>query len=108
MAMTARERSPEYAALKTLGFRSWFLFRLIAGESLAIAAAGGLVGMVCAYPAATLFHGLLSDFLPVFRVEPSTLGIAMAASLAVGFLAALVPALRVARMSISEGLRHLG
>lgn len=108
MAMTARERSPEYAALKTLGFRSWFLFRLIAGESLAIAAAGGLVGMVSAYPTAILFHGFLSDFLPVFRIEPSTLWVAMAASLAVGFLAALAPALRVMRMSISDGLRHVG
>jgi putative ABC transport system permease protein len=108
MAMTARERSQEYAALKTLGFRSWFLFRLIAGESLAIAACGGLLGVLCAYPAAKLFHGLLSDFLPVFRVDASTLAVAAAASLTIGLLAALAPAIRVSRMSISEGLRHLG
>jgi putative ABC transport system permease protein len=108
MAMTARERSSEYAVLKALGFRSWFLFRLICGESVAIAMIGGLAGVIMSYPAAILFHQWLEAFLPVFEVETTTLVVALNASFVVGILAALVPALRIIRVPIAEGLRHLG
>ncbi len=42
--MTARERSGDYAVFKTLGFRPWFMFTLISGESVAIAMIGGILG----------------------------------------------------------------
>src|ERR1700693_5057164 len=45
MAMTARERGPEYATLKALGFGSGFVALLIFGESLLIAAIGGIAGI---------------------------------------------------------------
>ncbi|MEI8182159.1 MAG: FtsX-like permease family protein [Desulfomonile sp.] len=43
MAMTSRERTSEYAVLKTLGFDKWYLFVLISGESTAISLIGGMV-----------------------------------------------------------------
>jgi putative ABC transport system permease protein len=108
MAMTARERSGEYAVLKTLGFRPWFLFLLISGESVAIAMIGGVLAATLTIPAAELFHRQLKSFLHVFEVAPSTLTLILGVSLIVGLAAALQPALRVSRMSISEGLRHVG
>jgi len=108
MAMTARERSPEYAVLKTLGFRPWFLLRLISGESVAIALIGGAAGIIISYPGGQIFHRWVEDFLPVFQMEASTLGIALAASLLVGIAAALPPALRIIHTPIAEGLRHTG
>lgn len=108
MAMTARERSSEYAVLKALGFRPWFLFRLICGESVSIAMIGGLAGVIMSFPAAILFHQWLEAFLPVFEVEPMTLVMALNASFVVGILAALAPALRIIRVPIADGLRHLG
>jgi putative ABC transport system permease protein len=108
MAMTARERSGEYAVFKTLGFRPWFLFLLISGESVAIAMIGGILGAVLTIPGGKLFHGQLKAFLPVFEVVPSTLLLILAVSLIVGVTAAFPPALRMSRMNISEGLRHIG
>jgi len=108
MAMTARERSGEYAVLKTLGFRKWFVFALIAGESLAIAAIGGIAGAILSFPGAMIFRKQLEAFLPVFEVEPSTIALLLAVSLVVGLLAALPPAVKASRMSIAEGLRHIG
>lgn len=108
MAMTARERSSEYAVLKALGFRPWFICRLISGESITIAIIGGLAGAVATYPAARLFHPWLESFLPVFEVAGRTLVEALIASLIVGILAALAPAIRIIRSPIAEGLGHLG
>lgn len=108
MSMTARERTAEYCALKTLGFGRRVILFLIAGESVAIALVGGIVGVLISFPASAIFRKQLESFLPVFRVEPSTLVLAVGVAIGVGIVAALVPALRVMRMSIAEGLRHVG
>jgi putative ABC transport system permease protein len=108
MAMTARERSAEYAVFKTLGFGSGFLFLIIAGESTALALIGGITGAIMTIPAAALFQLQLQSFLPVFEVDKMTLGLIVVISLGVGIVAALPPVYRVSRMGISEGLRYLG
>jgi len=108
MAMTARERSAEYAVFKTLGFGTGFLFLIIAGESTALALIGGMAGAAMTIPAAALFQLQLQSFLPVFEVDKSTLGLIILISLGVGIAAALPPVYRVSRMGISEGLRYLG
>jgi len=108
MAMTARERSGEYAVLKTLGFQKWFVFALIAGESVAIAAIGGIIGAVLSFPGGMVFQKQLETFIPVFEIEPFTIALMLAVSLAIGLLAAIPPAVKASRMSIAEGLRHIG
>ena len=45
MAMTSRERTPEYATLKTMGFGTRHLCLLIAGESVFISLLGAMIGM---------------------------------------------------------------
>jgi len=108
MAMTARERSAEYAVLKTLGFGPRALFFLIAGESLAIGLIGGILGAMLTYPGSMIFQAQLRSFLPVFEITVSTVAFILAVSLFVGMAAALPPVIRVARMGIAEGLRHMG
>ncbi len=108
MAMTARERSSEYAVLKTLGFGPWFLFMLIAGESVAIAMIGGTMGAVLSYPGGKIFQEQLESFLAVFEVSTSTVITILAVSFIVGLTAALPPAIRVSRVGIADGLRHIG
>jgi putative ABC transport system permease protein len=108
MAMTARERTTEYAVMKTLGFNWKHLAFTIAGESLVIALAGGLLGVAACYP---LTLGFQQAFPTMFPVLPSfakvgTLGVCAAAG--VGLLAALFPLVRAARMTIVEGFRHIG
>jgi len=108
MAMTARERSVEYAVMKTMGFRVAFIFTLIAGESVAIAVIGGIAGAVLSFPAGQIFQGMLEAFLPVFDITATTLVLMIGISIFIGLIAALPPAIRACRMGIAEGLRHIG
>jgi len=105
MAMTARERISEYAVLKTLGFRTVHLVGLIFGESLVIAALGGVMGTVLTLLMVPLVQGALGDFFPSFGARTITMVIAGLAALAVGLLAAIFPAAKAIRTPIVDGLR---
>ena len=108
MAMTARERIREYATLKALGFGPRFLTGLIYGESLAIALAGAVIGILLTFPVAHAFSKQVGTLFPVFGVSLETVFMQVAAAIAVGFIAAVIPALRASQVSIVEGLRHIG
>jgi putative ABC transport system permease protein len=108
MAMSARERTAEYATLKALGFGPGFIALLIFGESLAICAAGGGLGLVATPPAAATFKQLVPAYFPIFDVSLVTLQLQAACAAAVGIAAALVPAVRASRVRIVEGLRAIG
>lgn len=108
MAMTARERIREYAVFKTLGFLPRHLVGLIVGESLVIATAGGIVGLLLTtFAVVPLLERALGDFLPVVRISMFTLVLGLVASLVVGLLAAVFPTFKAVRTSIVDGLRML-
>ncbi|MEO8992024.1 MAG: FtsX-like permease family protein [Nitrosospira sp.] len=108
MAMTARERISEYATLKALGFGPRFLAGLIYGESLSIALAGAVIGILLTFPVAHAFSKQVGTLFPVFGVSLETVFMQVSAAIAVGFIAAVMPALRASQVSIVEGLRHIG
>jgi putative ABC transport system permease protein len=108
MAMTARERMAEYATLKALGFGPGFLGGLIFGESLAIAGAGTLLGVALTFPVADWFARQMGTLFPVFEVSASTVRLQLACAAVVGIAAAVLPALRAARVRIVDGLRAAG
>jgi len=108
MAMSARERTAEYATLKALGFGPGFLATLIFGESLAICTLGGGFGLALTSPAAAAFKSLAGGIFPIFAVSAETLAAQAACALAVGILAAIVPAVRAARVRVVDGLRAVG
>jgi putative ABC transport system permease protein len=106
MAMSARERTSEYATLKALGFGPPFLGVLILGESLVICALGGALGIALTPPAAAAFKKMVTVF-PVFQVSGETLAFQAACALGVALVAAVVPAVRAARIRIVDGLRSI-
>jgi putative ABC transport system permease protein len=106
MAMSARERTPEYATLKAFGFGPAFLAMLIFGESLLICALGGGIGMLLTTPAAVVFKQVAGIF-PVFAVSTETVALQLACALVVALAAAVVPAVQAARVRIVEGLRAI-
>lgn len=108
MAMTARERLSEYATLKALGFGQGFIARLIFGESLAIAAIGGTLGMLSTLPIADAFAAQMGSLFPVFNVSARTIAMQAAAAGIVGVVAAIVPGWRATRVRIVDGLRAVG
>jgi putative ABC transport system permease protein len=108
MIMTTRERVREYAVFKTLGFSSGHILGLISGESLAIAAIGGILGLWLTFPISAGIAEQLSTFFPVFTVEQSTMIMAGSLSLIVGIISAVFPTIRALNTSIVDGLRQIG
>ncbi|MGZ8156315.1 MAG: ABC transporter permease [Burkholderiales bacterium] len=108
MAMTARERLGEYATLKALGFGPKFVAGLIYGESFAIAAVGCTIGIALTFPVGKWFASQMGTLFPVFGVSDETVLLQIVCALAVGAIAAALPARRAARVRIVEGLRAIG
>ncbi len=108
MAMSARERTTEYATLKALGFGPGFLSLLVFGESMVISIFGGALGMLLTPPAARFFKQAVGGVFPVFTVSHETMAMQAACALVVGLAAAIVPAVQAARVRIVEGLRAIG
>ena len=107
MTMTARERVAEYATLRALGFGPAFVVRLLVGESLLIALAGGLAGIALTFPLAAIVGQATGTLFPVFRVSELTLALQLLAALLIGTLAAVWPAWRMSRIDIVSGLRQV-
>lgn len=107
MAMTARERTSEYATLKALGFSPLFVALLITGESVLLALLGGVAGLLLTFPASAIFGETLGTYFPVFEVSQWTTVMQVVLALAVGLIAALFPAWRSSRLKIVDGLRAL-
>jgi putative ABC transport system permease protein len=109
MIMAARERTREYAVLKTLGFSGKQIVTLIAGESVLISAFGGGLGVLITFPMVTGFQNAMPEgFFPYFFIEPATLVLAFSASLFVGLAAAVFPIQRAMGTTIVDGLRFIG
>jgi putative ABC transport system permease protein len=111
MAMSIRERTREVAVLKTLGFTRGTILGLFIGESVAVAAIGGVLGTLIALfflsggthapQGANLFVIALHEWK---FTAPAAWGVAILA----GFLSSAIPAYGASRTGIVEGLRHIG
>ncbi|SAL42252.1 ABC transporter ATP-binding protein [Caballeronia peredens] len=108
MAMSARERITEYATLKALGFGPAFLSVLVFGESMAICAIGGGIGILATPPVAEVFKHATGGVFPVFMVSHETMLLQGACAFVVALAAAIVPAVQASRVRIVEGLRAIG
>ncbi len=110
MAMSVRGRTREVALLKTLGFTSSRVLSMFVSESIALAVAGGVLGVAVAVPLiAALTHSFVGVGIPVdMRVNVTTAAISLSVALALGLVSGYLPAYRASRMNIVEGLRHIG
>jgi putative ABC transport system permease protein len=108
IVMAARERTREYAVLKTIGFRPGHVIGLIGGESLLIAGLGGAIGLALTFPVSGAFAAMFPTFFPVFNVEVGTILLAIAVAAFAGVAAALFPVLHTLRSRIVDGLRAIG
>ena len=109
MIMAARERTREYAVLKTLGFSAKQITTLFAGESLLISAFGGGLGLLITFPMVNAFQQAMPQgFFPYFFIEPITIILAFSASLIVGAAASVFPIQRAVNTKVVDGLRFIG
>ncbi|MCZ7610774.1 MAG: ABC transporter permease [Ignavibacterium sp.] len=109
MIMAARERTREYAVLKTLGFSAFHIIGLILGESLVIALIGGGIGITLTYPIVAGFEQAMpKGFFPFFYIEPITTILALSAAIIIGILASIFPIQRALKTNIVDGFRFVG
>lgn len=108
MAMATRERIPEYATLKAMGFGGRKIFSLILGESLTIAAGGAAIGIPLTFPLVKIFGKAIETYLPVISVSNDTIWMGLLIAFAVGILSSLFPAWRAINTPIATSLRKIG
>ena len=108
MAMSARERMGEFAVLKTLGFRSPTLAGMLLCESLILSVAGSVLAMTALPPLARVLTTSLAQYFPIFFVSKTTIVMGLSFGVAVGVLAAAVPAARMGSVRIADAFRRIG
>ena len=110
MAMSVRSRTREVALLKTLGFTRSRVLSIFISESVALAVAGGIIGILVAVPLiAALTHRFIGLGIPFeMSVTRRTAAVSLAVAVTLGVLSGFLPAYRASRMNIVEGLRHIG
>ncbi|EKU23529.1 ABC transporter permease [Xanthomonas graminis] len=104
MAQAVRERIPELAVLKTIGFRDGTVLTLVMVESVLLIVLGGLIGMGLA---ALIIPGVAAasgNMIPMRGVPAQTWGVALALMVAIGIVVGLLPALRAQRLKIVDAL----
>jgi putative ABC transport system permease protein len=108
MGQSIRERTPELAVMKTLGFRSGQIMALVLGESLLLTLLGSVVGMLLALALAAFFHQALQQYLPLLGLPPAAWLAALAIACGLGLLAGALPAWNAWRLRITDALRQGG
>jgi putative ABC transport system permease protein len=102
-----RQREGDMAMLRVIGASRAGIVGQIIAEGLILAAAGALLGVLLGHAvigaAAALFEELRQMGLSALHFEPAEVWIVLAA-LAIGAIAALIPALRVFNADIAETL----
>ena len=108
IVMGVRERTREYAVLKTLGFTGRHVLTFILGEAMVIGMLGGALGVLLTFPIVKGFASMPMAFFPLNGVSAETVILGLIVAGLCGLAAAAVPAYRAAQMPIVAGLRTVG
>jgi putative ABC transport system permease protein len=100
LMQTIRERTPELAVLKTLGFSNRALFILVIVEVCLVCIMAALLGLAVAV-AVFPFAGM---FVPGLSMPLSVIGLGVMGACLVALSSAAIPAMRAARLSIIDAL----
>jgi putative ABC transport system permease protein len=104
MAQAVRERVPELAVLKTLGFGDGTVLVLVMVESVLLVVLGGLIGLGLA---AVIMPGVAAasgGMIGLPKVPTQTWLLGLGLMVAIGVVVGLLPALRAKRLKIVDAL----
>jgi putative ABC transport system permease protein len=110
MAMAIRERTTEVAVFRAMGFTGSRMLGILMAEGILLAIMGGMAGLGLAWLAAGGIRAALGSVIPWltdFTIPVDTLLFCLHASMGLGILSTFIPAYRVVRRPIVEGLRAL-
>ncbi|MHB1284046.1 MAG: ABC transporter permease [Metallibacterium scheffleri] len=104
MAQAVRERIPELAVLKTLGFQDRTVLALVLAESVLLIVLGGVLGMALAMLLTPMVSAASGGALPLPPLGLHSWGVALGLMLVIGLLVGALPALRGMRLQIVDAL----
>lgn len=100
MMQSIRERVPEFAVLKTLGFSDAKVLALVFGESLLLCISAALIGLA----GATAMFPAMRGVVGVATLPPSVIALGIAFAVGLAIVIGLWPAAKVRRLSIVDSL----
>ena len=103
MSQAVRERIPELAVLKTIGFGDGGVLNLVLAESLLMCVIGGLAGMLLSVLVLKVISKLPFGFPPV-NANLHVWLFALASMFGLGLVVGILPAMRAKNLSIIEAL----
>lgn len=105
MAQSIRERIPELAVLKTLGFSNAGVLGLVMAESTLLTAVGGAIGLGLSTLLVTAMSDALASFVPGITNSIDNIAIGFATAVLLGLVVGFVPAYRAMRLRIVDAMR---
>ncbi|MGH8298102.1 MAG: ABC transporter permease [Steroidobacteraceae bacterium] len=104
MAQAVRERIPELAILKTVGFSNRGVLGLVLAESVLLVALGGIGGLIVAAGVVNVLQGQMGSQLPMMPVGAAIWLRGLAAMVLIGLVVGALPAQRGMRLRIVDAL----
>ncbi len=104
MAQAVRERIPELAVLKTIGFSNRSVLWLVLAESVLLVVLGGLIGLVLAGALVKAVSAGSNGMIQLDTVPTATWLVGLGLMLGIGIVVGTLPALRAMRLSIVDAL----
>jgi putative ABC transport system permease protein len=104
MMQSFRERIPEMAVLKTLGFSDRKVLMMVLAESLTQCLAGAAIGLAFARLLSPVIKSKLPQPLNVLNIPLSIIVLGLVTAIAVAFISAALPAWRAGRLQIVDAL----
>jgi putative ABC transport system permease protein len=113
IAMGVRERTHEYGVLRAIGFLPKHLSWFVIGEATVLGLLGGALGVSIGIPLINQGVGRFIEenfggFFPYFRVAQGDVVVAIALSIMLAVVAAVVPAYQAGKLRVVDALRKLG
>src|SRR5262245_8608170 len=110
MAQSVRERTQELGLLKAVGFTNQLVLGVVLAESLTLTVLGGILGLLFGW---LMVSGLgeasfIRQFFPIFFIPYWDLVIGGVLTIALGFIAGILPALQAMRLRLADALRREG
>lgn len=104
MAQAVRERIPELAVLKTIGFTNRSVLWLVLAEATLLVVLGGFIGLGLAALIMPVVSQASMGLIQLPNVPAATWGLGLALMLVIGVVVGLLPALRAMRLNIVDAL----
>ena len=111
MLMAARERTREYAILRTIGFTPYHIAFLLIGEAFVLLTIGlgvawSIAGIVFSLPPRTVL-GDLAQFFPSFELNEILILWSILGALLLAILTSIAPIISTIRLPITQAIRKI-